>query len=323
MSAAGDAPIREYEGRDRAVVTALLAECLVYDRMDEEVFGDRVLEDPDFDPELNLVCEVEGRVVAFAAGAPANERLQCPAGVKLFAVGAGHRRRGVASRLLDELEGRLRARGAERCVAIGAGNNRLAQGLDVRYTPALCLLLSRGYERTGVTQDMEVDLGALALETGEAEARAMAAGVRFRRATAGDAEWLREGVERELAYPTPGDPRGRRWAYLALQGLAREPVAVQVAEEAHTGAFLGIAANHAARWGALGPMGVSERARRRGVGEVLLKRSLRDLREEGYERGEIYSVGPIPFYAKTVGARISRVFYLLSKDLASGERRAG
>jgi hypothetical protein len=51
------------------------------------------------------------------------------------------------------------------------------------------------------------------------------------------------------------------------------------------------------------------------VGEILLKRSLRDLRDEGFGRGEIYSVGPILFYAKTVNATISRVFYLLSKPL--------
>ena len=315
MSAGREATVRPYEDGDRERVTALLAESLPYDRLNHAVFAERVLEDPDFDAELHLVCSVGGTVVGFASGAAANEQLQCPAGIKLFAVEADRRRRGVATLLFDELEQRLRARGAARCVAIGAGNNRLAQGLDVRYTPALCFLLDRGYERTGVSQDMEVDLAAVELETGPAEERALAAGVRFRRATADDRSWLQEGVERELAYPTPGDPRGRRWAYLALQGLGREPAAVHVAEESGSGAFLGFAANHAARWGALGPMGVSERARGRGVGEVLLKRSLRDLRNEGNERGEIYSVGPIPFYAKTVDATISRVFYVLSKAL--------
>ena len=70
-----------------------------------------------------------------------------------------------------------------------------------------------------------------------------------------------------------------------------------------------------ARWGVLGPMGVAERARGRGVGAVLLKRCLRDLRADGFEQGEIYSVGPIAFYAKTVQAVVSRVLYQFAKRL--------
>ena len=160
-----------------------------------------------------------------------------------------------------------------------------------------------------------VDLERTDLETVTAEAAAAAAGVRFRRATTGDRDWLHEGVARELAYPAPGSHLGRRWAYLATLGLDGPPASVQVAEEAASGAFLGFGATHVARWGVLGPMGVAERARGRGVGAVLLKRCLRDLRVDGFEQGEIYSVGPIAFYAKTVQATVSRVLYQFAKRL--------
>ena len=293
----------------------LLAGCLPYDRMDDLVFADRILRDPDFDPALNLVAAADGQVMGFVAGASANEQLQCPAGVKLFAVAPEWRQRGIATRLFDKLEGRLRDTGAGHAVAMAAGNNRITQGLDVRYTAALCFLAARGYERTGVTQDMVVDLARTDLETATAEAAAAAAGIRFRRATAADRDWLHEGVARELAYPAPGSHLGRRWAYLATLGLDNPPAAVQVAEEAATGAFLGFGATHVARWGVLGPMGVAERARGRGVGAVLLKRCLRDLRGDGFEQGEIYSVGPIAFYAKTVQATVSRVLYQFAKRL--------
>ena len=305
--------IRPYSTSDRAAVVALLAECLTQDMVNDSVFADRVLSDPDFDPALNLVAVLGERVVGFVAGAPANAALQCPAGAKLFAIAPTLRRRGLATRLFDQLEDRLRIQGASRCVAIGAGNNRLAQGLDVQHTPALCFLLGRGYERTGVTQDMVVDVQAASLTT-EAAERAGST-FAYRRATAKDELWLKEGIERELEFPNPGAALGRRWAYLALQGLRRQPVSVHVAMERETGAFAGFVANHAARWGALGPMGVAERARGRGVGEILLKRALTDLRDEGHNPAEIYSVGPIPFYAKTVNATIGRVFYLMSKPL--------
>ena len=317
MSVEWEAAVRPYEASDREEVVRLLADSLPHDGLSDAVFGDRVVEDPDFDPDLNLVCAAGGPIVGFAAGAPASERLQCPAGIKLFAVAPSYRRQGMATRLFDALEERLRAQGAKASVAIGAGNNRLAQGLDVRYTAALCFLLDRGYERTGVTQDMEADLTTAQLETAKAEEHAAASGVTFRRAAVEDAPWLQAGIERERAYPTPGDPRGRRWAYLAQQGMRRNPISVHVAAEIEGGEFVGFVAHHAAREGALGPMGVAARARGRGVGEILLKRSLRDLRDQGFERGQIYSVGPIPFYAKAVDAAISRVFYVFAKQLRS------
>lgn len=307
--------VRDYEEGDRGPVVRLLARCLPYDRMDEAAFVDRILRDPDFDPALNLVATADGQVGGYVAGAPANAQLQCPAGVKLFAVAPAWRQRRVATRLFDELEARLRATGAGQAVAMAAGNNRLTQGLDVRYTAALCFLAARGYERTGVTQDMVVDLAGTDLETAPAEAAAAAAGIRFRRATVADRDWLHEGVARELAYPAPGAHLGRRWAYLATLGLGRPPAAVQVAEERESGAFLGFGATHVARWGVLGPMGVAARARGRGVGAVLLRRCLRDLRADGFEQGEIYSVGPIAFYAKTVQATVSRVLYQFAKRL--------
>lgn len=307
--------VRAYAERDRAAVVRMLARCLRYDRMDEAIFADRILRDPDFDPELNPVAAVGEQIVGFVAGAPANAQLQCPAGVKLFAVAPEWRQRGVATRLFDELEGRLRATGAGHAVAMAAGNNRLTQGLDVRYTAALCFLAARGYERTGVTQDMVADLERTDLETVEAEVAAAAAGIRFRRATEADRDWLHEGVGRELAYPAPGARLGRRWAYLATLGLGRPPATVQVAEEMASGAFLGFGATHVARWGVLGPMGVAARVRGRGVGAVLLRRCLRDLRADGFEQGEIYSVGPIAFYAKTVQATVSRVLYQFGKRL--------
>ena len=264
---------------------------------------------------MNLVATADEQVVGFVAGAPANAHLQCPAGVKLFAVAPEWRQRRVATRLFDELEAQLRATGAGQAVAMAAGNNRLTQGLDVRYTAALCFLAARGYERTGVTQDMVVDLARTDLETATAEAAAARASIRFRRATAADRDWLHEGVARELAYPAPGSHLGRRWAYLATLGLDCPPATVQVAEETASGAFLGFGATHVARWGVLGPMGVAARVRGRGVGAVLLKRCLRDLRADGFEQGEIYSVGPIAFYAKTVQATVSRVLYQFAKRL--------
>jgi mycothiol synthase len=292
----------------------LLRQALVHDHLTPAGVRHLLIDDPGFDPALTRTVEDGGRLVGIAVGAAPDEQLQAPGGIKLFAVAPSHRRRGIGTRLLDEVEGALRARGVASCVALNCGTNRLALGLDVRYTAALCLLWQRGYERTGTTQDMVVDFtspDAADLLTGADEARLLAGGVAFRRASAADRLWVEEGVREGLAASVPS----RRWAYLAGLAFRPDPPSIEVAYAQDTGAFLGFAAYDVARAGALGPMGVIPDARQGGVGSVLLKRCLRDLRGAGYERGEIFAVGPIPFYARVVGARMGRVYYQYARSL--------
>lgn len=52
----------------------------------------------------------------------------------------------------------------------------------------------------------------------------------------------------------------------------------------------------------LGPEGVSEPYRKRGIGKALLLSALHGLRELGYAYGIIGGVGPAEFYAKVAGA---------------------
>jgi len=91
-----------------------------------------------------------------------------------------------------------------------------------------------------------------------------------------------------------------------------------VAEDTRTHTFLGVAAYNTVRRRALGPMGVLPQAHGTGLGTILLKRCLRDLRSDGYLTEEIFSVGPIPFYARTVNARI---FYQYAKPFAEDAPR--
>ena len=136
----------------------------------EAILQDRILDDPDFDPDLNPTVWQGERLVAMACGAPPSEELQTAGGVKLFAVASDLRRQGIATRLFDHIEDRLAGLGAGESVAIIAGNNRFMQGLDLRYTEALCFLEARGYERAGDGMDMDVDLRNTPLDTSEKEA---------------------------------------------------------------------------------------------------------------------------------------------------------
>ena len=88
------------------------------------------------------------------------------------------------------------------------------------------------------------------------------------------------------------------------------------------GEFCGFAVTDVAAPERLGPMGVSPEVRKLGVGTVLLKRALADLRARGVETGVIYGAGPYAFYARTVNATINAVFWRLRKAAAVDSRTA-
>ena len=282
-----------------------------------EILVDRIFDDPDFDPELNPTAWRGGRLVGLACGAPPNVDLQTAGGVKLFAVAHDMTRQGIAGQLLDHIEDRLAASGALESFAVIAGNNRFMQGLDLRYTAALCFLEARGYGRVGDGMDMDVKLTSLSLDTTEVEAvLAETHGVRLRRATRDDYDSVWAYAERTFDVPRPEVstvPVGRRWAYLATSGLRRNPPTLHVAER--LGEITGFTVTDVAAPGRLGPMGVSSELRGLGVGAVLLKRGLADLRSQGLETGVIYGAGPYAFYATTVGAVANAVFWILRKEL--------
>ncbi len=68
------------------------------------------------------------------------------------------------------------------------------------------------------------------------------------------------------------------------------------------GRIVGFACYEVTCRGFFGPTGVLESERGKGIGTVLLLRSLLGLRELGYAYGIIGGVGPTDFYVKSLGA---------------------
>ena len=308
--------MRPFEAAHLPDAAALCQLEIAYLPFSPAILQERILDDPDFDPDLNPTVWQGERLVGLACGAPPSEELQTAGGVKLFAVAGDMRRQGIATRLFDHFEDRLTSLGAAESLAIIAGNNRFMQGLDLRYTEALCFLEARGYERAGDGMDMDVDLRSTPLDTSAKEEELERDhGLRVRRVTMDDFQRAWDYVEREFEYPSAlaTAPVGRRWAYLATSGLKLDPPTLWMAER--DGEFCGFAVTDVAAPDRLGPMGVSSEVRKLGVGTVLLKRALADLRARGVDIGVIYGAGPYAFYARTVNATINAVFWRLRKPL--------
>jgi GNAT superfamily N-acetyltransferase len=92
------------------------------------------------------------------------------------------------------------------------------------------------------------------------------------------------------------------WADEVSIAFTRQPVCVFIA--LRDGDVVGFAAYEATRRNFLGPMGVRESERGKGVGEVLLIAALHAMLEMGYAYAIIGGVGPVEFYAKACGATL-------------------
>lgn len=257
----------------------------------------QVFDDPDYDPDLNLLAADGDRLVAVLLGVRRGES----GFVKALTV---HPDGDAAGRLLAEFEQRVRRAGAVKVRYSGSAPFYFQPGVEPTDTRTVTWLFDHGFQKIGDAFNMVADLAAQDFDTRDEEALASAAGYRITRLSAGDEEAFGRFVERCFS-------TGWRWetwttlrwspptAHLAWQ--ADEVVAFAAAEATNPGWF--------------GPMGTDPEHREHGLGRLLLRRCLQDLKALGYREAQIGWVGPLGFYARHCEARVSRVFWLLEKLL--------
>ncbi|MEZ0115053.1 mycothiol synthase [Catenulispora sp. EB89] len=246
------------------------------------------------------------RIIGFALGSlrPAQDALPATGHVELIVVAPEHREHGHGRALLADLERRLIAAGATRLRIRGNPPHFAWPGIDIRYTPAVCMAAAAGYERLLDCNSMLVDLAAADLATDKDEQRLTEAGIEVRRGRPEDERALHAWCDEEF---------GGTWGREAAMALRKSPPTLHVA--VRDGAFLGFAGHGMQRADMFGPMGTAEAARGHGIGAVLLRRCLTDQRNAGITVAEIGWVGPARFYSKTVGARLGRVFWAFEKSV--------
>ncbi|MBA2277594.1 MAG: GNAT family N-acetyltransferase [Chloroflexia bacterium] len=272
--------IRAYAAGDEAGVLAVWNEAMWADPITATAWRSRYLLDPNFAAHDCPVAvdPVTGQVVGFALGftEPASPG---ETWVVAFGVAASHRRQGIGAALMTWLEARWRAAGIARIQFGPYIPGYVTPGIDVAdYADAVRFLHAIGATELSRPLSMKVSLTGYraAPITGEQEAALARAGVIVRPAAPTDILPLLQFLDTHFsawgddARPVlrdlfAGDPR---------------PVTMFVAEDAEdNGAIIGYAQTRNERFG---PFGVDEAYRGRGVGAVLLSKTLLAMRANGF-----------------------------------------
>jgi mycothiol synthase len=248
----------------------------------------------------------------------------------LIAVEPARQGEGIGRTLLRAYEARARRHGATSSTIGGSVRRYAWPGVEMGRSAALAMALRHGYQRSQVVFNMWVDLDEVAAPKPAEFERLTARGIDVRRATTDDVPGLRT-VAREVLLEMAGD-HGTAAAtappeeFEAFVGVWGEELALGVQGARSTvqialvdGTVRAFAAQGVYRSGMFGPMGTATDMRGTGVGAVLLRRSLDDLRHNGARHADIGWIadGALPFYARTVGARCGAAFWVLTKPLAA------
>jgi GNAT superfamily N-acetyltransferase len=289
---------------DLADLSHFCNENIEYDQFTPELIEDKSFGDPHFDQENILVGKEEGKIVAFMPGLWKQKEVRRIGWIKWFAVERKMRREGIGSRLLEELEARFRKHRVQEIRISDSAPNYLQPGIDPRNTEAVAFLLRKGYAKTGDFFHMEAKLARQDLETRESEQILNGEGFRFRRLEPGD----RQNFMTFLG----GEPKED--AYRVDKCYRQQPISCHIA--VHGGNVVAYAQYDVDRPGWFGGMRTSEEFRRaKGLGTILFKRCLTDMRRLGYTKALIGWVAPLYFYAKVADARVCRTMWLMTKSL--------
>lgn len=217
--------------------------------------------------------------------------------LQLVAVHPARRRRGLARAAVRAGESWARGQGATEMAVGGGAPFYLFSGVDTRWTEALCLFESMGYDRTSVLLD-------LVCPTLQSTRRPVPPGVVVHHVESD------EQLEDLCRFASESFPH---WSEEFRR--AGESGTVVTARDSRDGRVLGAAAHSVSRIGVVGPIGVLDDGHHSGIGTALMGAVLGDLSTAGLRSAEIAWTSTVSFYAKACGAKVGRASQVHRRNL--------
>ncbi|WP_430811244.1 MULTISPECIES: GNAT family N-acetyltransferase [unclassified Carboxylicivirga] len=297
-------PITQFQATDIPELARFLNASWEYDTITETLLEEKLQGDPYWLPEATFVYRKGNRIVGFMQGVMRDIRGTRYAYIKLMAVTAEERRQGIATALYDRIEKVFVDAAADVVRIYDVPLNYFMPGIDPRYTPALCWAMRKGFVRFSDTANLLVDLN----QDWNMSPRELALrdeNIEVRRANPDDKQAVLDFIKDEW----------QLWSNEVEMAFANAVPSIHIALlKGEVKAFSAHNANNKGT-GWFGPMGTHPDLRGKGMGAILLKRCLQDMKNMGLSHSVIPWVGPIDFYAWHANARVDRVFWRFEKKL--------
>ena len=310
--------IRTYRPEDLSNLTEFLNANLDYDSLSKSLLKEKLEGDPDWEPEKALICHDGEKIIGFMQGVIRDIRGTRYGYIKLMAVGKSYRRQGIARALYEELEGCFISDNVDVVRIYDVPKNYFMPGIDLRYTEAVCFAIRMGFKRFGDATNLIVDLNESVWDTAREEKSLKIHGIEVKRAEVHEKQNVIDFVKDEWAL----------WTHEVGMAFNDDPPSIHIA---HLHARLPRHGGQASRQGKIkafsahngnnkgtgwfGPMGTHPELRGKGIGSILLKRCLKDIKLMGQKRAIIPWIDHIDFYVHHANARVDRFFWRYEKLL--------
>jgi GNAT superfamily N-acetyltransferase len=310
--------ISPYTDSVREELLKLWEAALPLDAITADTLESRVLLDENFDPETFLLAHSEGILVGFVLGVHA-KRMHLgdadPDGDRSWITGLGVHPTAlldtVGTRLLQEIESRFNSLGKHECRISSYPPGYFTPGIDTRaYAPLLNLLRGHGYEvfHEALSMDAPIVHFTVPEKTLEIQNKLRSEGIEIRPYLRTDLVKFMEFLEKTM----PSD-----WVRVERRNLRKISEggfhAEQIMVVTHNENIIGYCQFEGSHFG---PFGVSDTYQGRGIGTVLLARTLERMRHEGHHDAWVMWTDDVAakVYGK-FGFKETRRFALLKKTL--------
>jgi mycothiol synthase len=311
--------LSRFTDRDRTALLDLWAQALPLDAITESTLETRVLLDENFDPELFLLARDGQWLMGFVLGHVA---LRIPLAehdpegtrswITAIGIDPGAEWDEAGSCLLAGVEERFRARGKRDCFVASYPPGYFTPGIDRKNYPTLLRFLERnGYQevKQAISMDASVVLFQVPPEILDLEHKLAEQGILIRVYRPDDLLRFLDFLQRTMQTDWVRVER-TNLKKIATGGFSPEQITLVVCGDEIIG-YCQFEGSH------FGPFGVSEAHQGKGIGTVLLARTLERMRMQGYHNAWVMWTDDLAarVYAK-FGFTETRRFSILRKPLS-------
>jgi len=291
-------------------IARLVNRCLEFEAVTPYTVNRCTILDPNYDPEMTIIAIDKSEPVGIVIGA---QRTKAPpelvsrehGWLKLVVVEPRYMQSGLGDQLLLAVERAMKSKGAKDVRVSDFVGWYFWPGIDLRYQDLIRFFGDHGYIKVNENIEYEVDLlglrpSSLVLEK---EASLAAKGYAFTNASQDRRREVVEWVHSNF---------GPLYSHEVSETFRHDMPSVWLALKGDE--IVGFSAYRTSELDWFGPIGVAEEERRKGLGSVLLFKSLLSMREEG-RRIALISCNPHLFFSQIPSIRGVRDYWILSKRL--------